>query len=77
LVATLVRVSNLARTRSLAAALGGVDALVFPAGIGEHAAQIRQRACDAAAWLGVELDVAGNRADGPRSPEKAARCPRG
>jgi acetate kinase len=39
---------------------------VFTAGIGEHAAQIRQHVCDAAAWLGVELDVAGNRAGGPR-----------
>jgi len=51
---------------SLAAALGGIDALVFTAGIGENAAQIRQSVCDAAAWLGVELDVAANLAGGPR-----------
>ncbi len=41
---------------SLAAALGGLDALVFTAGIGEHAAEIRARVCAAAAWLGVAID---------------------
>ena len=51
---------------SLAAALGGLDALVFTAGIGEHAAPIRARVCRAAAWLGVALDEAANEADGPR-----------
>ena len=51
---------------SLAAALGGLDALVFTAGIGEHAAPIRERVCQAAAWLGVELDPAANAAGGPR-----------
>jgi acetate kinase len=38
---------------SLVAALGGLDALVFTAGIGEHAAEIRARVCVAAAWAGV------------------------
>lgn len=47
---------------SLAAALGGLDALVFTAGIGEHAAPIRERVCQAAAWLGVVLDPAANAA---------------
>jgi acetate kinase len=51
---------------SLAAALGGLDALVFTAGIGEHSAEIRERVCRAAAWLGVELDLAANAAGGPR-----------
>jgi acetate kinase len=51
---------------SLAAALGGLDALVFTAGIGEHAAPIRERVCQAAAWLGVDLDPAANAAGGPR-----------
>ncbi|MCC6076634.1 acetate/propionate family kinase [Pseudomonas sp. GCM10022188] len=51
---------------SLAAALGGLDALVFTAGIGEHALPIRERVCRAAAWLGVELDPAANAAGGPR-----------
>ncbi|MOA40613.1 Acetate kinase [compost metagenome] len=51
---------------SLAAALGGLDALVFTAGIGEHAAPIRERVCRAAAWLGLQLDAAANTAGGPR-----------
>jgi acetate kinase len=51
---------------SLAAALGGLDALVFTAGIGEHAAAIRARVCRDAAWLGVTLDEAANEAGGPR-----------
>ena len=50
---------------SLAAALGGVDALVFSAGIGENSAEVRALACAACAWLGVELDDAANRAGGP------------
>jgi acetate kinase len=41
---------------SLAAALQGLDALVFTAGIGEHAAEIRARVCGEARWLGVVLD---------------------
>ena len=45
---------------SLAAALGGLDALVFTAGIGENAVAIRERVCREAAWLGVELDAAAN-----------------
>ncbi len=45
---------------ALAAVLGGVDALVFTAGIGEHSAEIRRRICAASAWLGVELDTAAN-----------------
>jgi acetate kinase len=45
---------------SLAAALGGLDALVFTAGIGENAVPIRSRVCRDAAWLGVELDEAAN-----------------
>jgi acetate kinase len=45
---------------SLAAALGGLDALVFTAGIGEHAATVRERICAGAGWLGVELDRAAN-----------------
>src|SRR5262245_52198147 len=51
---------------SLAAALGGLDAIVFTGGIGEHAALIRARVCDDAAWLGVELDAATNARGGPR-----------
>jgi len=50
---------------SLAAALGGLDALVFTAGIGEHATPIRARVCRDAAWLGVDLDEAANARGGP------------
>jgi acetate kinase len=50
---------------SLVAALGGIDALVFTAGIGEHAPQIRQRVCETAAWLGLDLDTAANLAGAP------------
>jgi acetate kinase len=45
---------------SLVASLGGLDALVFTAGIGEHAPEIRRRACQQASWLGIELDDAAN-----------------
>jgi len=45
---------------SLAAALGGVDALVFTAGIGENSPEIRRRVCRACAWLGVEIDAEAN-----------------
>jgi acetate kinase len=51
---------------SLAAALGGLDALVFTAGIGENDSETRAAICAMAAWLGVELDAAANRAGGPR-----------
>lgn len=51
---------------SLAAALGGFDALVFTAGIGEHASEIRRRVCLQAMWLGVNLDETANQSGGPR-----------
>ena len=51
---------------SMAAALGGLDALVFTAGIGEHHPVIRAGVCSAARWLGVELDPAANASNGPR-----------
>jgi len=51
---------------SLAAALGGLDALVFTGGIGENSAEIRAHVCRGAAWLGVELDEPANQAGGPR-----------
>jgi acetate kinase len=51
---------------SLAAASGGLDALIFTAGIGEHAAQIRARICEQSAWLGIRLDQESNRRGGQR-----------
>jgi acetate kinase len=50
---------------SLAAVLGGLDALVFTAGIGEHAVEIRRRVCEGAAWLGILLDGDANATGGP------------
>lgn len=58
---------------SLVAALGGLDALVFTAGIGEHAAFIRQRVCADAEWLGVELDAGANAKGGPRISATGSR----
>ena len=45
---------------SLAAAAGGIDALVFTGGIGEHAAEIRRRVCLQAEWLGIRLNPEAN-----------------
>jgi len=45
---------------SLAAALGGLDAIVFTAGIGEHSASLRRSVCRATAWLGLVLDETAN-----------------
>jgi acetate kinase len=58
---------------SLAAALGGLDAVVFTAGIGENAPVIRERVCRDAAWLGLELDAAANGASAPRISAPASR----
>jgi acetate kinase len=60
---------------SLAAALGGLDALVFTGGIGEHAGPIRERVCKSAAWLGVDLDPVANTAGGPRISTAGSRIP--
>jgi len=48
---------------SLTAALGGLDVLVFTGGIGEHAAPVRARIGEAAAWLGLEIDPQANQAN--------------
>lgn len=45
---------------ALTAVLGGVDGLVFTAGIGENSTEIRRRICEASSWLGVELDAQAN-----------------
>jgi acetate kinase len=51
---------------SLVAALGGIDALVFTAGIGENSAEIRARVREDAAWLGVKPGARANARGGPR-----------
>jgi acetate kinase len=58
---------------SLAAALGGLDGLVFTGGIGENAASIRARIGRDARWLGLALDEAANEAGGPRISRDASR----
>jgi acetate kinase len=50
---------------SLAAALGGLDAIVFTGGVGENSALVRERACRQASWLGLEMDPAANARGGP------------
>ncbi len=50
---------------SLAAALGGLDGLVFTAGVGEHSAPIRDRICQQAQWLGIQIDPEANQRGGP------------
>jgi acetate kinase len=58
---------------SLAAALGGLDVIVFTGGIGENAPAIRERVCQDAAWLGVELAAAANARRGPRISAPGSR----
>jgi acetate kinase len=58
---------------SLVAALGGLDAVVFTAGIGENQPEIRRRICRDAAWLGLELDDAANAGHGPRISSAGTR----
>lgn len=54
---------------SLAAALGGLDTMVFTAGVGENASPIRERVAYLCAWLGVRLDIEANRAGARRISE--------
>jgi acetate kinase len=58
---------------SLAAALGGLDGIVFTAGIGENSRSLRERVCRDAAWLGVELDAGANERNGPRISAAGSR----
>lgn len=58
---------------ALAAALNGLDALVFTAGIGEHAPEIRRRVCEQASWLGLQIDAEANAKAGPRISTASAR----
>jgi acetate kinase len=58
---------------SLAAALGGIDAIVFTAGIGENSRSLRERVCHDAQWLGVELDADANKHGAGRISTAASR----
>ena len=51
---------------ALAAAIGGLDALVFTGGIGEHSSHVRGEVMRKLAWLGMEPDESANRADASR-----------
>jgi acetate kinase len=57
---------------ALAAALGGLDALVFTGGIGEHAAPVRERVCENLGFLGIRLDPERNAAHAPVISSDAA-----
>src|SRR4051812_42101953 len=58
-----------------AAALGGVDALVFTGGIGEHSPDVRGRVCGGLEFLGIELDPACNRENAATISSSACRVP--
>ncbi|WP_419907897.1 acetate/propionate family kinase [Hoeflea sp.] len=58
---------------SLAAALEGLDAIVFTAGIGEHSQTVRRLICDRLGWLGVDLDAAANDAHASRISTAASK----
>jgi acetate kinase len=57
---------------ALVAALGGLDALVFTGGIGEHAAPVRERVCESLEFLGIRLDPDRNAAHAPVISSDAA-----
>lgn len=62
-----------AETAAMACALGGLDGLVFTAGIGEHAPAIRAAVCARLAWLGTILDPAANAAGAPLVSQPGSR----
>jgi acetate kinase len=57
----------------LAAVLGGIDGIVFTAGIGENSPEVRRRICEASAWLGIDLDHEANATHGPRISKTFSR----
>ena len=69
-------VYHAARTAAaLASSMGGIDAFVFTAGIGEHSAEIRARVLRRLAWLGFALDAAANQQGGPCLTETGSARP--
>ncbi|MBK1841148.1 acetate/propionate family kinase [Azospirillum sp. YIM B02556] len=62
-------------TGALAASMGGVDALVFTAGIGERSAPVRARVGDKLAWMGVAIDAAANEANAGKISTDGSRLP--
>ena len=53
--------------------MGGIDGIVFTAGVGENSAVIRARICERVAWLGLELDAGANESGGPRISRAGSR----
>lgn len=62
-------------TGMLAAAMGGLDSLVFTAGIGENAPSIRKSVLESLSWLGIVLDPVANESGGPRISHKSSSIP--
>jgi acetate kinase len=60
---------------ALIASLGGIDGLVFTAGIGEHAAAVRERVCSEFHWLGLELDAEANARDARTISTRTSAAP--
>jgi acetate kinase len=58
---------------ALTAVLGGLDLLVFTAGIGEHSAELRARICAALGFLDIQIDAAANAVDAPTISEPGGR----
>jgi len=58
---------------ALAAAAGGLDALVFTAGIGENASAVREAVCQQSSWLGIELDAPANARGAERISTRTSR----
>ena len=58
---------------ALAAVLGGIDGLVFTAGIGEHAVEVRRRIVESSTWLGLDIDGDANTRHGPRITRAGSR----
>ncbi len=63
------------RIGAYAAALGGLDTLVFSAGIGEHVPIVRQRICDGLGFLGIEIDKVRNASNAGLISTNASRVP--
>jgi acetate kinase len=59
---------------SMIVSLGGIDALVFTGGIGEHDAAVRQRVCADLLWAGIQLDSDANAVGQGRIGANASRC---
>ena len=59
---------------ALATTIGGIDALVFTGGIGEHQPEMRARICARLAWLGVTIDTDANNAGAPNIAATDARA---